>query len=151
MSSNVYDEAKAFINEHLCIYRETDGAEGHIMDLTAQGAKANTTCMLLKAVGRKSGTDQTVPLIYGKFGDEYILVASKGGADENPAWFYNLTARPEIDFQVGREHLHGTWRIVEGEERAKLWDFMVDVYPIYTSYKSFTDREIPVVALKPVG
>ena len=81
-----------FGNEHVKRYEETDGAEGHEW----QG----TTALILATTGRKSGQQRKSPLIYQKYGDDYLVVASKGGADEPPAWYLNLEANPEVQVQV---------------------------------------------------
>ena len=81
-----------FGDEHVQRYRETGGEEGHDW----QG----TSCLLLTTKGRKSGEERTAPLIYGKSGDDYLIVASKGGADEPPAWYLNIEADPEVELQV---------------------------------------------------
>ena len=145
----IIDRRRAWMEEHLRIYLETDGAEGHIVDLSDIGGRGPTTTLLLTTTGRRSGNAITVPLIYGKYGDEYVVIASKGGADHHPAWYLNFETTPDVAFQVGRAHLHGSWRVAQGEERRKVWDFMADLYPPYLEYQASTAREIPVVMLKP--
>ncbi len=136
-------------DNHLRTYRETDGAEGHIVDLSVWGGRKATTTLLLRTIGRKSGRVLINPLIYLAVGGEYVIVASKGGAPDHPAWYLNLTADPEVRFQVGQDHFKGSWRIIQGAERPAIWDALVDHFPRYTDYQASTDREIPVIALKP--
>ena len=135
--------------EHIRTYRETDGREGHYVDFTALGGKGPTQTLLLKTIGRKSGNVSIIPLIYGKFGDEYAIIASKGGAPAHPAWFLNMEAAEEVAFQVAQDHFVGPWREAEGEERARIWTGMVDIYPPYTHYQEATTRRIPVIVLTP--
>jgi deazaflavin-dependent oxidoreductase (nitroreductase family) len=105
--------------------------------------------LLLDHVGAKSGTRRTSPLVYGVDGRNLVLVASKGGFPKNPAWFHNLRAHPDTTVQVGSEHRPVHARVAEGEERARLWNLMVGVYPGYESYRKRTEREIPLVVLEP--
>lgn len=137
--------------EHVRIYLETDGREGHLVDMSEMGGNEATPTMLLKTIGRKSGRDRIIPLAYFRFGDEYAFMAAKAGAPNHPGWFLNLQAADQVNFQVGRDHLRGTWRIAEGAERERLWQEMAKVYPIYDDYKTKTDRVIPIVLLKPVS
>lgn len=86
-----------FGEEHVRRYRETDGQEGHDW----QGSQV----LLLTTVGRKSGEERTTPLIYGRSGEDYLIVASKGGAPDPPAWYLNLAENPEGELQVWGERL----------------------------------------------
>ena len=137
--------------EHIRTYLETDGREGHYVDFSGLGGKGPTQTLLLKTVGRKSGKVSIVPLIYGKFGDDYAIIASKGGAPSHPGWFLNMETADEVAFQVAEDHFTGSWRVAEGEERARIWAGMVDIYPPYTDYEAATSRRIPVVVLTPTA
>jgi deazaflavin-dependent oxidoreductase (nitroreductase family) len=151
MSNATYAEiAKArrnFKDEHLTMYLRSGGAEGHILDVSDIGGRKFTTMLLLKLVGRKSGTTRINPLIYGDMGGEVVIVASKGGADHHPAWYLNIKDSKEISFQIATQAFRGTWREPEGAERVKVWEFMVGVFPPYKSYQTSTDRQIPLVML----
>ncbi|CAN5295367.1 nitroreductase family deazaflavin-dependent oxidoreductase [soil metagenome] len=141
---------KTFIAEHRKSYLRSGGAEGHIGDLTTDGGHSFTTHCLIKYTGRKSGKTFITPLIYGNIGGEVVIVASKGGADNHPAWYLNIAEQPEVEFQVATQAFRGTWREPQGEERAKIWAFIIDIYPPYISYQAATDREIPLVMMKVV-
>lgn len=78
------DTARAWLAEHLRIYITTDGAEGHVVDLRPMGGKERTTTLLLKTIGRRSGTSLVNPLIYGQVDGGYVVIASKGGARAHP-------------------------------------------------------------------
>jgi deazaflavin-dependent oxidoreductase (nitroreductase family) len=78
------------------------------------------------------------------------VCASKGGADHHPAWYLNVIEMDEIAFQIGTQAFRATWRVAEGEERKKVWDFMVDVFPAYRDYQASTDRELPLVMFKAI-
>ncbi|MDA0181260.1 nitroreductase family deazaflavin-dependent oxidoreductase [Solirubrobacter phytolaccae] len=129
-----------FGQEHVEKYKETDGQEGHDW----QG----TQCLLLTTTGRKSGTPRELPLIYGKSGDDYLIVASKGGADEPPAWFLNLEADPTAEVQVWGDRFKAKARVATPEEKAEMWKTMVAEWPAYDEYQTKTDREIPIIVLE---
>jgi len=137
-------------NNHLNSYLDSGGAEGHILDMSHAGGHRFTTTLLLRTTGSKSGELRTSPLIYGDIGGEVVIVASKGGNDSNPGWVGNIRAGGEVAFQVATQAFRASWRELEGAERAKVWDFMVEVFPPYAEYQTKTDRQIPVFALKPV-
>jgi deazaflavin-dependent oxidoreductase (nitroreductase family) len=138
----------AWIAEHLRIYRESGGAEGHLFDSTVGGGVGLVTSLLLTTIGRRSGKKQTSPLFYGTAGDAYVIIGSKGGADTQPNWYLNLRANPEVEVQVAREHFTARARVATGKEREQLWEQMVQVYPPYREYQKKTKREIPVVVLE---
>jgi deazaflavin-dependent oxidoreductase (nitroreductase family) len=151
MSNATYAEiAKArrnFKDDHLGMYLKSGGAEGHIVDVSDIGGRKFTTMLLLQLVGRKSGTTRITPLIYGDMGGEVVIVASKGGADHHPAWYLNIKNSKQIDFQIATQAFRGTWREPTGAERAKVWEFMVGVFPPYKNYQASTKREIPLVMI----
>jgi deazaflavin-dependent oxidoreductase (nitroreductase family) len=128
-----------FGQEHVERYRATDGAEGHEW----QG----TQTLLLTTKGRKSGEPRTTPLIYASEGDSFVIVASKGGSDEPPAWYLNLSDDPEVEVQVKGDRLKARARTASAEEKPALWKKMVAEWPSYDEYQRKTDREIPVVVL----
>jgi deazaflavin-dependent oxidoreductase (nitroreductase family) len=134
-----------FIGEHLNSYLSSGGAEGHIVDFTAIGGLPFTTTLLLETFGRKSGERRVNPLIYGTHGGKVIVVASKGGADVHPAWYFNLQATRDVVVQIGTQAFRATWHEAQGSERNLLWDFMAGNYPPYLEYEAATGREIPVI------
>ena len=126
--------------EHVRVYRETDGEHGYHW----RGA----TILLLTTIGRKSGEERTTPLIYRDDGDRYVIIASKGGASDHPAWFKNFSKNSErIEIQVKGDRFPVTASVAEGPERERLWKLMTEVWPDYDDYQSKTDRQIPVVLL----
>ncbi len=137
-----------WMQQHLDAYLKTNGAEGHLRDFSANGGKPDTPNLLLTTVGRKSGKSITLPLIYGKEGANYVVVASKGGAPEHPAWYLNLQAQPQVEVQVADKKFRAVAHAASGEERARLWQLMAEVYPPYLDYQKQTTREIPVVVLE---
>ncbi|MGO8906381.1 MAG: nitroreductase family deazaflavin-dependent oxidoreductase [Solirubrobacteraceae bacterium] len=125
--------------EHVRVYRETAGERGYHW--------RGTTILLLTTRGRTSGEARTTPLIHRTDGDRWVVVASKGGAPENPSWFENLKADPDAVIQVRGEEVPVHATTAEGGERSRLWSLMTEVWPAYDEYQARTDREIPVVVL----
>lgn len=104
---------------------------------------------LVTTTGRRSGRRRTVPLLYLRDGDDFVIVASKGGMPEHPLWYRNLLDDPHATIELGRERFDVTCRTATPEERARLWPELVDMYRDYDSYQARTDREIPVVICSP--
>ena len=131
-----------WIAEHLKKYLATDGADGHIWN--------GVPTLLLTTTGRKSGALQQLPLIYGKDGDRYVIVASRGGAPDHPGWYKNLVAKPAVQLQVAADRFAARARTATGAERTRLWKAMAKIWPAYDEYQGKTSREIPVVVLERV-
>lgn len=136
------------IREHVRRYLQSDGKDGHMWDSTIAGGPGPVPTLLLTTTGRKSGDAITLPLIYGKTGKDFVVIASKGGAPAHPAWYLNLSTNPEVSIQVEAQRMQATARTATGAERAALWDQLVEIYPPYTEYQQRTEREIPVVVLE---
>lgn len=127
---------------HVAAYRATRGLIGHRMI----GAPP---MLLLDHVGARSGTRRTTALAYMNDGERLVVVASKGGHPQHPAWYHNLRAHPETTVQVGPERRAVTAHVALPEERAELWPRIVELYGGFASYQRRTDREIPLVVLEP--
>jgi deazaflavin-dependent oxidoreductase (nitroreductase family) len=132
---------KLFGDEHVRRYRETGGAVGHIW-------KRRSKTLLLTTKGRRTGEPRTTPLIYENAGDDYVVVASHGGAPEHPGWYRNLTREPQVELQVEGDVFSAHARTATGEERARLWALAAQQWPAYDDYQTRTEREIPVVVLE---
>lgn len=139
-----------FVEQHRGSYIASGGAEGHILDYTHLGGHFFTTCLLLETTGRKSGERRVTPLIYGDIGGEVVVIASKGGADIHPGWYWNLQEMTGLRFQIATQAFTASWREPDEAERAKVWEFMCSVYPPYIDYQDATSRQIPLVMLKPL-
>jgi deazaflavin-dependent oxidoreductase (nitroreductase family) len=127
--------------EHVRRYQETDGEVGYLWN--------GVPILLLTTTGRRTGQPRTTPLIFGRDGDDYLVVASKGGAPHHPAWYLNLTAHPDAEIQVRAEHLPVVARTASDDERPRLRRIMTELWPNYDVYQSRTERTIPVVVLTP--
>jgi deazaflavin-dependent oxidoreductase (nitroreductase family) len=129
---------------HDRIYKATDGRIGHRM--------IGVPTLLLRTTGRRSGATRTNALVYARDGDDYLVVASNGGADRPPAWLHNLKASPDVEIQVGRERRKGTARVLEPSDPSydRLWKIVNENNrDRYSGYQKLTDRPIPVVAVTP--
>jgi deazaflavin-dependent oxidoreductase (nitroreductase family) len=104
----------------------------------------------LTTTGAKSGLPRELGLNYRRDGDNFIVIASKGGATKHPLWYRNLLANPECEVQAGRQKLRCRSRTATAEERPRLWALMLENYKNYDHYQESTDREIPVVILEPI-
>jgi deazaflavin-dependent oxidoreductase (nitroreductase family) len=105
--------------------------------------------LVLATTGRRTGQPRRTCLIYGTWGDDFVVVASKAGADEDPDWFKNLQADPSAGVQVGPRRFTARARIANDAERESLWPMMARIFPLYDEYAHKTDRQIPVVLLTP--
>ena len=111
--------------------------------------------LLLTTKGRKSGAARTTPLLFIARGEgegaAYVVVASQGGLPKNPQWYFNVKADPEVEVQVGPRVMTMRARQATAAERAELWPRLVAHYSDFATYQAWTDREIPVVLLEPIG
>jgi deazaflavin-dependent oxidoreductase (nitroreductase family) len=129
---------------HDRVYKATDGRIGHRV--------LGVPTLLLRTTGRRSGATRTSSLVYARDGADYLLVASKGGADEPPAWLLNLEAKPEVEIQVGRKRQKGRCRVAgpSDPDYARLWKIVNEKNgDRYSAYQESTSRPIPVVAVTP--
>jgi F420H(2)-dependent quinone reductase len=127
---------------HAGVYRATGGK--------VFGRMGKSPILLLNTVGRKSGKKRTSPLLYGMDGEDFVIIASKGGAATHPAWYLNLIANPEATVEVGDRELRVRAEEADAEEKSRLWQRMVEMYPAYDDYQKRTEREIPLLVLHPV-
>jgi deazaflavin-dependent oxidoreductase (nitroreductase family) len=139
MAEEVVDSPSGWVADHIKQYVESNGEQGHDW--------RGVPTLLLTVVGRKSGARRRTALIYGRDGDDYTLVASKGGALKNPLWYENLVANPDVELQVKDEVFEATARTANPAEKQRLWPGLVEIWPDYANYQTKTDRDIPVVIL----
>ena len=127
---------------HAGVYRATGGK--------LFGRMGKSPILLLNTVGRKSGKKRTSPLLYVMDGEDFVIIASKGGASAHPAWYLNLIANPEATVEVGDREVRVRAEVADSEEKSRLWQKMVEMYPAYDAYQEKTEREIPLLVLRPV-
>lgn len=125
-------------------YEATGGREG--------GEMQGVPCVILSTLGAKTGKQRKTPLIRVERDGRYAVVASMGGAPQNPVWSHNLKAHPDtVTLQDGETVVDGTAREVTGPEKAEWWAVATEVWPGYDEYQTKTDREIPVFVIEPQG
>ena len=141
--TGTYVPSKAdWVREQVEAYEASGGTEANTLRDTGY------PIVVITSVGAKSGNLRKNPVMRVERDGAYLAVASMGGAPENPEWFYNLVAHPEVELQDGPEpHLYKA-RLLEGEERADWWEHAVATWPTYASYQERTDREIPLFLLE---
>jgi deazaflavin-dependent oxidoreductase (nitroreductase family) len=138
------DPRTDWVRNHLHRYVATDGADGHEW-------KPGVPTLLLTTRGRRSGRLRRTPLIYGRDGERYLVVASYGGSPQHPDWYLNLDAEPDVEIQVGPDLMRARAATVGDADRDRLWGQMTGIWPDYDDYQARTDRQIPLVALEPVA
>ncbi len=136
MTDEINDFNASIIDE----FRANEGRVG--------GMFAHATLLLLHHTGAKTGQPRINPLAYRGEGDSWVVFGSKGGAPDNPAWFYNVVAHPDVEVEVGTETVPVRARVAEGEERERIWSAQKRDIPQFAQYEEQTGREIPVVILE---
>ena len=137
------NKARKRVNDHMSRYLKSGGEDGHIW--------SGAPTLLLPTIGRESGNPNTTPLIYGRDGNHYILVASRSGAPRNPGWYRNLAKPPDVELQIKTCPGPARARTATPEEKPALWSIMANIWPPFLEYQSRTDRDIPVVVLEVKG
>ncbi len=142
MSSEPLDSATEWVAEHTRKYVETGGEDGYMW--------RGYPTLVLTTTGRKSGDLRRNALIFGRDGDDYILVASYGGRPQHPLWYLNLVADPSVTIQDRADVVPGTASTEpEGDSRDRFWSQMVAIYPPYEDYQAKTERRIQIVRVRP--
>ncbi|MEZ0110810.1 deazaflavin-dependent oxidoreductase (nitroreductase family) [Catenulispora sp. EB89] len=136
------DSTWDWVADHTRRYLASGGTDGH--------EEHGVHNLVLATTGRKSGEPRRTCLIYGTSGEDFVVVASKGGSVENPAWYTNLLAEPSVGVQVGARRFTARARVATDAERAPLWEMMARIFPLYEEYARKTERQIPVVVLTPL-
>lgn len=124
------------------VYEESGGTKG----TTVLGAP----CLLLDYRGRRSGEVHRTVLIYGRDGDDYLIVASNGGSDRHPLWYRCIEENPDVTVRVGVERFPARAQTLSPQEKARVWPHLVEVFARYDAYQKGTSRDIPVVRLRRV-
>lgn len=133
---------------HTLVYRMTGGRFGGNLRVGA-GYKQPVPTLLLEHRGRKSGKAFTSPVLYITDGADIVVVASAAGRDEHPNWYLNLMAAPDTWITVGPRRRAVLAALAGPQERARLWPLLVAAYADFEAYQSWTERELPVVVLRP--
>ena len=145
LSGTYVPSTMAWVRDQVDLYERTSGQEGNTLRDTG------IPVIIVTMRGAQSGNVRKIALMRVEHEGSYALVASKGGAPDNPDWYHNLLAHPnEVLVQDGPEPFQVTVRQVEGTERSQWWTRSVAVFPTYDDYQSKTDRQIPVLVAEPV-
>ena len=124
-------------------FRENDGEVG--------GPFEGAPLLLLHHTGARTGRVRVTPLMYKDLDDGFAVFASKGGAPTNPDWLHNIVANPEVEVELGAEAVPAQAEVLEGGDREPIWEDWKDEWPQFAEYEQKTDREIPVIVLRPTG
>jgi deazaflavin-dependent oxidoreductase (nitroreductase family) len=139
-----YVPSKAqWVRDQVEKFEATDGQEANTLRDTGE------PIVVITSVGAKSGALRKNPVMRVERDGIYVAIASKGGADDQPEWYYNFVANPEVDLQDGAVKKTYKVELAQGEEREDLWKLAVDTWSTYAEYQKKTDREIPVFKLTP--
>lgn len=134
----------SLLNEsHIAAYRETDGEKGYMWN--------GATTLLMTSKGRKSGEKRTIAIIYCQVGDNFVIIASKGGSPVHPLWYLNVLEDPNVEVQVKADKWEAVARTAESPEREALWAAACVQWPAFNDYQARTERRIPVVVIEPSG
>jgi deazaflavin-dependent oxidoreductase (nitroreductase family) len=134
----------------------TDWNTKIIEDFRANGGKVGgqfegAPLLLLHTVGAKTGQQRVNPMMYLQVPSGYAVFASKGGAPDNPDWYHNVLAHPQVSAEIGADTVEFRARVAEGEERERIWTAQKAAYPGFADYEQQTIRQIPVVVLEPLS
>lgn len=140
---------RAMSRASVAAYRATDGRVGGNWRLHSGFPRAYPVC-LLTTRGRKTGRRRTTPLLYLRDDDRFVIVASRGGGPRHPMWYRNIVEDPTVVVQTGGRLCRMRARVADDEERTKLWPRLVEFYPDFEDYQSWTDRTLPIVVCEPV-
>lgn len=135
------DSTWDWVAEQTRTYLASGGTEGHESN--------GLYTLILATTGRRTGEARRTCLIYGTSGEDFVVVASKAGSDDDPAWFKNLVAEPSVGVQVGPRRFTARARVATPAEREALWPKMAAMFPLYDEYAQKTERVIPIVLLTP--
>lgn len=140
MSNEIIDSPLGWVAEHIKRYVDSQGEDGHDWN--------GTQVLLLTIVGRKSGDLRRCALIYGTDGNDYVIVASRGGDANHPLWYLNLVADAQVTVQVKGDVFSAVASTIENDDDyTRLWNVMLSHWPAYAEYQEKTDRKIPLVRL----
>ena len=142
------DVLRVLAKANVWVYRRTGGRLGARWRV-GSALRKPAPVLLLNHVGRRSGTAYSTPLLYLRDGADIVVVASSGGMDRDPQWLGNLLAAPDTTLEIGATVVPIRARVASPEERARLWPRLVEMYADFDSYRSWTERTIPVVICEP--
>jgi deazaflavin-dependent oxidoreductase (nitroreductase family) len=142
LSGTYVPSSQQWVRDHVAAYEASDGAEANTLRDTGY------PIVVITSVGARSGHLRKNPVMRVERDGKYVAIASKGGSDDNPEWFHNFLAHPEVELQDGPSKHTYAVRLLSGDERTEWWDHSVHTWPTYADYEKRTEREIPVFLLE---
>lgn len=136
---------KGFTPIHRRVLRASRGRIGQRWSTTRQ------PLLVLTTTGRRSGEPRSTVVGYIPHGDAFVIVASKGGLPEHPAWYHNLVANPNVRIERNGPVEQRRARVAKGDERERLWQKVCHLYPTFAAYQASTIRQLPVILLEPAA
>ena len=139
---------------HLAVSTYLDFNRDLIADMRAHGGKATSgpfvgrDVLILTTKGAKSKEIRENPLVYTRDGDDYVIVASKGGAPTHPSWYHNLVTHTDVTLEVLGERFGASAHVAKGDEHERLYEQHASINPTFHDYRKRTSRKIPVIVLK---
>lgn len=133
---------KVYVPLDKALYRHTGGRRG----LSPRKAMLNLT-----TIGAKTGLTRSVPVLYLRDGSTCWVMASNFGGTNHPGWSYNLLKDPKAHIQIGDEGYEVRARLATDEEKESLWPRLVELYPSWKQYATWTDRDFRLFALEPAS
>ena len=143
LPEEVFDNPTGWVRDHIRRYVESGGRRGHRFN--------GRESLLITTRGRRSGRLRRTALYYGRDGERYVLVATAVRDGEDPSWYLNVLESPAVVLQVGADSFAGLARPAAADERGRLWDLMVGVFPKYAAYERESGRPLPVVVVRRVA
>jgi len=137
-----YDSPIEWVARHARSYVDSDGLEG--------GRLFDNDILLITTRGRRTGLLRRTPLMYGRDGERYIVVASYRGRPAHPCWYLNLETNPDVTLQVGPDVFPAKAIGVPDRDRPALWGLMTGLFPTFADYQKQTLRRFPIIALQPL-
>ena len=133
-----------WVRDQVAAYEESGGERANTL------RESDDPIVVITSRGAKSGLLRKNPVMRVERDGKYLAVASMGGSPDNPEWYYNFVANPEVDLQDGPEAKSYRARMLDGEERVDWWAYAVQTWPTYGKYQERTDREIPIFLLEEI-
>ena len=133
-----------WVRDQVAAYEESGGQRANTL------RDSDDPIVVITSRGAKSGLLRKNPVMRVERDGKYLAVASRGGSPDNPEWYYNFVANPEVDLQDGPEAKTYRARMLEGDERVDWWAYAVQTWPTYGKYQKKTDREIPIFLLEEI-
>ena len=132
---------KLFSKVHKTLFNLSGGRLG--------ASLAGLDMVIIDTLGRKSGQIRQAPAACYPYKDSIVVVASNNGAEKDPVWWLNLKASPIVNIHLGKTTLKVEAEELEGKERSRVWQQIIQANPRQKNYAAMTERRLAVIYLKP--